>query len=65
MALSALCPDVVVSAELPVVQWEALRDQKKIGEGGGEPTKRILIDFLQQGRLLSCLVQSWKTELLQ
>lgn len=33
VALSALCPDLVVSAELPVIKLEALLNQTKIGEG--------------------------------
>lgn len=33
VALASLCPDVVVSADLPVIPWDSLHNQERIGEG--------------------------------
>ncbi len=33
VALGALCPDVIVSSELPVIKWDTLENQVRIGEG--------------------------------
>merc|ERR1711991_77560 len=33
VALASLCPDVTVSADIPMVQWNQVTDQVRVGEG--------------------------------
>ena len=44
VSLVALCPDVIVSTDLPVVQWEVLGDQTRIGEGTFAYVYRATLD---------------------
>lgn len=44
VALQSLCPDILVSSELPVVKWDALHNMERVGEGTFAYVYRALLN---------------------